>query len=378
MTDWMKYGLTLLGVVLLFGGGPAQATDEKKGLPEGWFITESAPQLYEAGVDTQAPCEGTRSAYLRSRPGVAGGYGTFMQAFGANAFRGKRLRFSASVRTEDVKGWSGLWMRVEGQDPKEPLAFDNMQSRALVGTTPCRRYEVVLDVPPEAKAVMAGLLLSGTGSAWIGAVRFEPVDDSVPETNLLSEQPLAAGPTGAMPPRSDVPTGRVGEVWFNQTQVEAPIYRALLQPDGTWKDNFTASLSVTGNTVHGTLDQRDISVTVKTEGSTTLIEGTWGEEPLRIELGPDKLTMKRRIYERNLVRDTERPAYDRSCVRYFKGEGALQEDQLDVCGVALGKKPPPVQLVLSFLRNGFRPVPPSHVKGPVPPVRSDPRYSRGE
>jgi hypothetical protein len=377
MTDWMKYSLMLLGVALLAVAGPARAADEKKGLPEGWFVTESAPQLYEAGVAPQAPCEGTRSAYLRSRPGVTGGYGTFMQAFGASSFRGKRLRFSAAVRTEDVKGWAGLWMRVEGQDPKEPLAFDNMQSRALVGTTACRRYEVVLDVPGDAKAIMAGLLLSGTGSAWIGAVRFEPVDESVPVTNLLTEQPLAEGPNG-MPQRSDVPTGRVGEVWFNQTQVEAPVYRALLQPDGTWKDNLTGSLSARGNTVHGTLDQRELFVTVKTEGPTTLIEGQWGEEPLRIELGPDKLTMKRRIYERNLVRDSERPAYDRTCLRFQKGEGTLPEDQLDVCGVALGKKPPPVQLVLAFLRNGFRPTPPSHIKGPVPPIRSEPRPSRGE
>ncbi|NPC48152.1 AraC family transcriptional regulator, partial [Corallococcus exiguus] len=168
------------------GGRPASPDATRTKLPQGWYVTESAPQHYEAGVDESSPCEGTRSAFLRSRTQATDSFGTFMQAFSAQDFRGKRLRFSAAVRHQDVKGWAGLWMRVEGADPKQPLAFDNMQSRALVGTHGCKRYDVVLDVPREATSIMAGLIMSGTGQAWLGGVRFETVDASVKTTDLLA------------------------------------------------------------------------------------------------------------------------------------------------------------------------------------------------
>jgi hypothetical protein len=357
MTDRMKQYLTLLWVAALAVGGSASAASDKKALPEGWFVTESAPKLYEAGLDTENPCEGNRSAYLRSLQASPNGYGTFMQAFGARDFRGKRLRFSAVVRTEDVRGWAGLWMRVEGEDPQEPLAFDNMQSRALVGTTPCKRYEVVLDVPQEARALMAGLMLSGTGQAWLGAVRFETVDASVPVTNLIAERPRR------------LPAGRIGPVWFNPEKVDSPTYRSVPQPDGSWKDNRSDVLTlVDGHTVKGTLGRQALNVTVKTGGPSTLIQGQWGNEPVFIELGAEKLVMKKGLHSRELVREDERPRDDGRCIRYRDAGGILVSDYLDVCGLALSKNPPPLPLVLAFLSNDFRSV--SAQSGAVTPPRA--------
>ena len=57
-----------------------------------------------------------------------------MQEFAAINYRGKKVALSAYVKSEDVTGWSGLWMRVDGQDDKV-LAFDNMQNRRITGTT---------------------------------------------------------------------------------------------------------------------------------------------------------------------------------------------------------------------------------------------------
>ncbi|QRK08786.1 AraC family transcriptional regulator [Archangium violaceum] len=346
MIDRMKQVLTLLWMAALAMGGTARAADDKKGLPKGWFVTESAPKLYEAGLDTQSPCEGNRSAFLSSLQANPTGYGTFMQAFGAQSFRGKRLRFSAVVRTEDVKGWAGLWMRVEGEDPKKPLAFDNMQSRAVVGTTQCKRYEVVLDVPQESKAIMAGLMLSGTGKAWIGAVRFETVDASVPVTNLIAERPQ---------PRPAA--GRVGDFWFSREKVDSAVYRAVTQQDGSWKDNFSNVVSlVNGNTVQGTLGHQALNVTIKTGGPSTLIQGVWGTEQVFIELGAEKLVMKKGLYKRELVREDARPREDGRCIRYRDAGGIFSGDALDVCGLALSKSPPLVPLTIAFLSTGFKSV----------------------
>ncbi len=120
-----------------------------------------------------------------------GGFGTLMQMFKADAYRGKRIRFSAEARTKD-DGWLGLWMRVDG-DRHRSLAFDNMQNRALKGTTDWGRHDVVLDIDEGATAVAFGVLLSGRGEGWISGVRFEPVGQEVATTGTRSGS-LADGP----------------------------------------------------------------------------------------------------------------------------------------------------------------------------------------
>ncbi|WP_186001737.1 MULTISPECIES: AraC family transcriptional regulator [Corallococcus] len=358
-------------------GMPASATRTK--LPQGWYVTESAPQHYEASVDEDSPCEGTRSAFLRSRTQATDSFGTFMQAFNAKDFQGKRLRFSAAVRHQDVKGWAGLWMRVEGADPRQPLAFDNMQSRALVGTQGCKRYDVVLDVPREATTIMAGLIMSGPGKAWLGGVRFETVDASVKTTDLLATpQPLPSGPQGLeeAPPSQGglgLPLGRVGSAWFDTERVEAktPLARGK---DATWKGERGDELFEHGIEVNGSYGLRDLAVKVRAGGVATLIEGTWGGEPLSVRLAPDSLTMQwgadKQVLKRELTAATQP-----DCNAYVATEGRFQGQRLEVCGVALATRPPLTQLVAAFLAGGVR-APPS--RGPVPlprrPVRSPQPY----
>jgi hypothetical protein len=364
MTSWTRHLSGLLALAVLMAG-PARAdapaapkTGDSK-TPVGWFVTQSAPNLYDSGVDTSSPCEGTRSAFLRARAETPAGYGTFMQAFGAQDFRGKRLRFSAAVRVKDVDGWAGLWMRVEGTDPKQPLGFDNMQSRSLAGTMGCKRYDVVLDVPPEATTIMAGLLLSGTGQAWLDGVRFEVVDRTVPVTDLLAARTPA-----------QVPTGRVGDIWFNLGRVNMD-KSYTRQSTGVWRNILEEEVSEQGPEVRGAFLQRPVSLKVKTEGTRTLIEGTWGADPVRVQLDPERLTMKWGIYERELRRVADFKE-DPNCLRYQRVEGPRVTDRLDVCGAALSNKPPAVQLALAFLGNGFRRVAPNDGL-PLPTIPSQPR-----
>ncbi|NOK10442.1 AraC family transcriptional regulator [Corallococcus exercitus] len=352
------------------GGMPAAPGATRAKLPQGWYVTESAPQHYEAGVDETAPCEGTRSAFLRSRTQATDSFGTFMQAFSAQDFRGKRLRFSAAVRHQDVKGWAGLWMRVEGADPKQPLAFDNMQSRALVGTHGCKRYDVVLDVPLEATTIMAGLIMSGTGQAWLGGVRFEPVDASVKTTDLLATlQPLPSGPQGleeAPRPQggANAPLGRVGTAWFDTQRVQTAT--PLVRGKGpTWKGEFDDELFEHGIEVNGVYERRDLAVKVRAGGAATLIEGTWGGEPLSIRLASDSLRIRWGTDEQRFERDLG-ASTPKGCNAYLQKTGRFEGQWLEVCGVALATRPPLTQLVAAFLSGGVRA---GASRGPIPPPR---------
>ena len=79
-------------------------------------------------------------------------------------FSGTTIELRGFLRTEDVSDFVGLWMREDGESPS--LAFDNMQSRQLKGTTPWTEYSITLPVHPEAKQLFFGVLVAGTGKAW--------------------------------------------------------------------------------------------------------------------------------------------------------------------------------------------------------------------
>ena len=174
---------TLLTVAAVAAEGP---------VPPGWIVAGSKPAAYQVGTAPQGGQFRGPAGFIRSKQDVQEGFGTLMQTIDAADYRGQRVRFSAVVRSEDVSSWAGLWMRVDGQD-KKILAFDNMQSRPIRGTTGWTRHEVVLDVAPNAVQVAFGILLGGNGAAWIDDAKVEAVPNSVPTTvperDVLPRQP---------------------------------------------------------------------------------------------------------------------------------------------------------------------------------------------
>ena len=79
-------------------------------------------------------------------------------------FAGAEIELRGYLRTEDVSGFAGLWMREDGEKPT--LAFDNMQSRQLKGTTDWTAYSIKLPLVADARQLFIGVLVVGTGKAW--------------------------------------------------------------------------------------------------------------------------------------------------------------------------------------------------------------------
>lgn len=154
--------------------------------PKGWLLTGVYPHQYEVGVDQKVVHRGRVSGTIKGSVNAnTQGFGTLMQMFKADQFRGKRLRLSGFVRTDGVQ-MAMLWLRIDGGD-EEPLAFDNMQDRPITGTTDWMAYEIVLKVADQAHAVAFGVILSGPGQVWIDGLRLEEVDETVPTTDVLGK-----------------------------------------------------------------------------------------------------------------------------------------------------------------------------------------------
>jgi hypothetical protein len=99
-------------------------------------------------------------------------------------YLGKRIKFSAFVKADGLQNWAGLWARVDKGHTS--VAFDNMQNRPIKGATGWSRYEVVLDVPEDATGIAFGILVNGSGTAWINGANFEIVGTDVSTTSTLS------------------------------------------------------------------------------------------------------------------------------------------------------------------------------------------------
>ena len=151
-------------------------------LPAAWGMTGSRAPDYEAGLLTGAGEDEDRIAQLRLRAAVfeSAGFGSVVQAIAAARYLGRRVCFSALIRTAGVTGWAGLWLRVDGS--AGPLILDNMHDRALRGTTDWTGASIVLAVAEHAKALLFGALLSGAGTLDLTRLRFEEVDAAVPTT----------------------------------------------------------------------------------------------------------------------------------------------------------------------------------------------------
>ena len=168
-------------------------------LPAGWFKDGKAPRQFRAGVDPEVARNGGASAYLKSWTAEPPIYGTLMQRVDAERYRGKRVRLSGWLRTEDVDhddGWAGLWLRIDGPAGRS-LAFDNTEEQPVRENSDWTRLAVVLDVDNRAEALAFGFMLVGSGKVWADDLEFEEVGRDVPVTAAprreLPKEPVNLG-----------------------------------------------------------------------------------------------------------------------------------------------------------------------------------------
>lgn len=140
-------------------------------VPDGW----RCPTTINYGVELTAeqPKAGKYAVVLYSKDSAATGapFGNLMQAIDATPFRGRRVRFRASVRMEGAMGRAQLWMRVDRTGNKSGF-FDNMGNRPIRSNR-WSEYEIVGDVEDDAEVLNIGMILIGQGKAWLDAASIE-------------------------------------------------------------------------------------------------------------------------------------------------------------------------------------------------------------
>ena len=152
--------------------------------PPGWGGGASS-NAYVVGLDRGNVHGGSAAAYMTATVPNPTGFVSITQSIRADAYRGRRVRWSGWVRPTGVGGsGGGVWMRVDG--PGATLSFDNMSNRPILGSSGWTQASVVLDVPANAIGIALGVLLAGAGDLVVDDFRLETVGQEIPSTSLYS------------------------------------------------------------------------------------------------------------------------------------------------------------------------------------------------
>ena len=166
--------------------------------------------LHAAGITEPVLNQMPRAA-TPQKPGSS--FGVATGSFPVKAAAGKTVRFSAWIKTENVRnGYAGLWWRVDGPGEgtnRPTLAFDNSQARIIdgtpdanngilrgaTGTTPWTLYEFELPVGKTASNINFGVIFTGSGTAWVDSMKVELDGEpySNPRLDFDFESPNAKG-----------------------------------------------------------------------------------------------------------------------------------------------------------------------------------------
>jgi C-terminal processing protease CtpA/Prc len=162
----------------------------------GWYIPGYAEHSGYYGYLTDIePAEG-RLSYELVRDSIledhVAPYGSVMQSVEAEPYLGKRVLLRAAIKAEITSdsGSAHLWIRehlIHDQDGH----FDMMEDSPIVVNF-WDHYEIEAEISPYAKQINFGLVLIGTGRAWIDDVSLTILEDEseITPPMALSEQSL--------------------------------------------------------------------------------------------------------------------------------------------------------------------------------------------
>ena len=101
-------------------------------------------------------------------------FGAVGTHFDAAPFIGKKLKFSAEIKSQNSE-YSSIWLRVN--DSERVIAFDNAIDRSLIGTKEWTHFQVVLPINPGAESISAGLIQGAKGSISARNISFSVTEE---------------------------------------------------------------------------------------------------------------------------------------------------------------------------------------------------------
>jgi hypothetical protein len=149
---------------------------------DGWFVSGGGRAVYAVYRDTAVQHDGHAAWTLAPIENTYGKYGTWMRATDSAPYIGKRIRITASTRTQGAIVRADVWARVQAKGSPgdgSGLVGDWVK---LEPTSDWTTSTIVMDVPFGGVSVQYGVGIAGPGSIWFEPLTLEVVGLDVPVT----------------------------------------------------------------------------------------------------------------------------------------------------------------------------------------------------
>jgi hypothetical protein len=141
------------------------------------------PRAYRVGTAKVPGMTAEQALVIAALPGSEGTGGMVNADGSIEPWRGKRVRLSARLKSEEVERLQ-LWLHIVGTDNLQERFYD-MADKPIRGTTDWQRYEIVLDVPEDTAWLQYGFFIAGgKGKAFADAVTLESVGPEIAALQL--------------------------------------------------------------------------------------------------------------------------------------------------------------------------------------------------
>lgn len=167
--------------------GDFQKINAATKFPVGWDNFMGDKVNYDFKLDSSGTPNGKYALTIASK-NSDGNYGA-MDCVINNTYKGHEIKLTGYLKTENVTGYAGFWLRIDGTS-----SFNNMQDQNIKGTTDWKEYSITLPYDyRNAENINAGALMAGKGKIWFNDVRVyidnKPVEELKPLTaNLFKAQ----------------------------------------------------------------------------------------------------------------------------------------------------------------------------------------------
>ena len=165
------------------------AVEDRDAIPRGWQLYSPTPAAFELSSDHLKVWQGAASARIDvvDQESAQRSFGGAMQIIRADAYRAKRVRFSAFVRTQ---GADAATIAIGADDQNGAsvtgkfMLVDVRREFPVRGDSGWTLLAMVIEIPRTAVTLKFGAFLLGRGVLWADTARLEAVDATVPLTEL--------------------------------------------------------------------------------------------------------------------------------------------------------------------------------------------------
>ena len=143
----------------------------------GWRSSGTSPANYTTSLDEAERPSGRATIRLSGPNASKGKWIAYAHTdHDPTPYAGKRVRFTAKIKSEGVVQHAGPFIRAVGPDDRALKMDTQAGKRPVSGSLGWMSYTTIMDVPPQSMGLCVGIHLLGPGTVWIDDMRLEVVE----------------------------------------------------------------------------------------------------------------------------------------------------------------------------------------------------------